>query len=144
MRLRKKMAEMTDNRPANPVPGKDPADLHANGRVRSPARRTGMAGVLGSATLSVLGAVVMPPLAHGEDVAGRVCHDAPIMARGEPSRFEWLARTKARANWRHKVRSTPGLGTAYSDWKAAANLEDSCLSGPQGTVCMLTAVPCRK
>lgn len=72
------------------------------------------------------------------------CSDSPISARGEPSRYEWLAKTKARANWRHRVRSTPELGTAYSDWKLAANLEESCLVGPDGTVCTITALPCRK
>ena len=72
------------------------------------------------------------------------CADAPISARGEPSRFEWLAKTKARANWRRRVRLTPGLGPAFADWKMASNLENSCISGPAGSVCTLTAVPCRK
>jgi len=75
---------------------------------------------------------------------GKTCSDAAISARGEPSGFDWLAKTKARANWRRRVRSTPGLGPAYGDWKLAANLEESCVSGSGGTVCTLTAVPCRK
>ena len=74
----------------------------------------------------------------------KFCSSTPIVARGEPSSFEWLAKTKARANWRHRVRSTTELGTEYSDWKLSANLEESCLVGTDGTVCTITAVPCRK
>lgn len=82
---------------------------------------------------------------HGADAQEtKSCSDSPLSARGEASRFEWLAKTKARANWRHRVRSTPELGEPYSDWKLAANLEESCLVGPEGTVCSITAVPCRK
>ena len=69
---------------------------------------------------------------------------AAVTARGEPSSFEWLAKTKARSNWRHRVRLTPELGPDFSDWKAAADIDESCLVGPDGTVCTLTARPCRK
>lgn len=95
---------------------------------------------------ALLGAVVTATLANGVVNAqeAKTCGDNPVMARGEASRFEWLARTKARANWRHRVRSTPDLGSSYSDWKIAANLEESCLVGPEGSVCTITAVPCRK
>ena len=79
-----------------------------------------------------------PPLADQR------CASAAVTARGEPSSFEWLAKTKARSNWRHRVRLTPELGPDFSDWKAAADIDESCLVGPDGTVCTLTARPCRK
>lgn len=72
------------------------------------------------------------------------CARDVVTARGEPSSFEWIAKTKARANWRHRVRLMPELGPDYSDWKAAADIDESCLVGPEGTVCSLTARPCRK
>ncbi|MEQ1716493.1 MAG: hypothetical protein ABL907_10995, partial [Hyphomicrobium sp.] len=40
------------------------------------------------------------------------CASEQIEARGEQSRFLWLAKTKARANWRRKVRTNPALGAA--------------------------------
>ena len=72
------------------------------------------------------------------------CAGSPVEARGEASRFEWLAKTKARANWRRKVRLTPGLGAAYANWARADNTEERCLSGPAGTLCIFTGVPCLK
>ena len=33
------------------------------------------------------------------------CADQPVTARGDPSRFEVLAKAKARGNWRAKVRA---------------------------------------
>ena len=72
------------------------------------------------------------------------CAGSPVEARGEASRFEWLAKTKARANWRRKVRLTPGLGVAYSNWARADNTEERCLSGPAGSLCIFTGVPCLK
>ncbi|MCB1506111.1 MAG: hypothetical protein KDJ47_14130 [Hyphomicrobiaceae bacterium] len=71
------------------------------------------------------------------------CTASAVSARGEPSRFEWVAKTKARANWRRRVRALPGLGPSYADWKKAADLEESCISGPAGTVCSISGVPCR-
>ena len=72
------------------------------------------------------------------------CAGSPIEARGEQSRYEWLAKTKARANWRRKVRLTPGLGASYANWAKAENTEERCLSGPAGTVCKFTGTPCLK
>ena len=71
-----------------------------------------------------------------------VCASAPIEARGEQSRFIWLAKTKTRANWRRKVRLTPDLGSAYANWARAENTEERCLTGPAGTVCIFTGTPC--
>lgn len=70
------------------------------------------------------------------------CAGVVVEARGEQSRFMWLAKTKARANWRNKVRRTPGLGTAYANWARAANTDERCLSGPAGTLCIFKGTPC--
>jgi len=99
-------------------------------------------GRMAAALILVVSAAGSIDLASAQ--SAKTCTSAAVMARGEPSTFEWLARTKARANWRHRVRSTPELGTEYSDWKLAANLEESCLVGSDGTVCTITAVPCRQ
>lgn len=71
------------------------------------------------------------------------CGTDVVTARGEKSRFEWMARMKVRANWRRRVRAMPGLGPAYADWKKAADLEESCLSGSAGVVCTINGRPCR-
>ncbi len=75
-------------------------------------------------------------------VLAATCASAPIEARGEPSRFVWIAKTKARSNWRAKVRRTPGLGTSYANWPRANNSEERCLTGPSGTLCIFTGTPC--
>lgn len=99
------------------------------------------ARALASAGLAT--ALACPPsAAHAQQATA--CAASPVVARGEPSRYEWLAKTKARANWRQRVRLNPQLGPAYSDWKLAADIEEKCLSGGAGTVCILTGTPCRK
>lgn len=70
------------------------------------------------------------------------CAETPIEARGEQSRYEWSAKGKARANWRSKVRRTPGLGAGYANWARAQNAEEHCMSGPAGTLCVFTGTPC--
>lgn len=76
-------------------------------------------------------------------VRAAACAAIVVEARGEQSRFEWLAKTKARANWRNKVRRTPGLGAKYAVWAQAQNTDERCLSGPAGTVCIFSGTPCR-
>lgn len=71
------------------------------------------------------------------------CHDKAISARGEAARFEWLAKTKARANWRREVRTTTGLGADWAVWAQASETEERCLSGPAGTLCIFTGTPCK-
>lgn len=92
-----------------------------------------------SAITVVLAAAVLGAAVPAE--AG-TCAPTPIEARGEQSRFLWIAKTKTRANWRRKVRATPGLGTAYANWARAENTEERCLTGPAGTVCIFTGTPC--
>ena len=70
------------------------------------------------------------------------CATGAIEARGEPSRYQWLAKTKARANWRARVRKTPGLGAPYANWARASNTDERCLIGPGGTLCIFSGTPC--
>lgn len=70
------------------------------------------------------------------------CSDISIEGRGEQSRFVWLAKTKARANWRYRVRGNPKLGATYANWARAENTEERCLTGPVGTVCIFSGTPC--
>lgn len=90
------------------------------------------------------GAILALGLASAETARADTCAGAAVSARGENSRFEWTAKSKAKANWRRRVRGTPGLGAAYSDWARAADTEIKCLSGPAGSVCTLSGRPCRK
>jgi hypothetical protein len=71
------------------------------------------------------------------------CAATSVSARGEESRYLWMAKTKARASWRHKVRATTGLGPSYANWARAENTEERCLSGPSGTLCIFSGTPCR-
>lgn len=91
-----------------------------------------------AATLAILAA--SPPA----NAAGKTCSDAAVSARGEPARFMWLAKTKARANWRRRVRATTGLGTDYSNWGNAETSEERCITAEGGTVCIFTGYPCKR
>lgn len=75
--------------------------------------------------------------------AAESCAADPVTARGEPSRFEWLAAIHARGNWRSKVRALPNLGFEYANWSRAADQVQRCLSGGAGVVCELSARPCK-
>ena len=70
------------------------------------------------------------------------CSADAIAARGEEARYVWLAKIKARALWRRKVRSLPGLGPDYANWARAQSTEERCLTGGSGTVCIFTGTPC--
>lgn len=89
----------------------------------------------------LLAAATVPLLAASPVEAGS-CSATAIMARGEESRFIWLAKVKARALWRQKVRAMPGLGPDYANWARAQNTEERCLTGGAGTVCIFTGTPC--
>ena len=64
-----------------------------------------------AAALAVLGA--------SAPVLAATCADKAVSARGDSSRFEVLAKAKARGNWRAKVRAMPALGAAYADFNKA-------------------------
>jgi hypothetical protein len=81
---------------------------------------------------------------HPDPVRADGCAAFPVAARGEEARFVWYAKVKTRANWRRKVRSTPGLGPEYANWARAADTQERCLTGPSGTVCIFTGTPCRR
>lgn len=76
-------------------------------------------------------------------VRADTCAPEAVTARGENSRFTWSAKTKARANWRRKVRSIPGLGPDYANWSRARDTDEHCIAGPVGSVCVFSGVPCK-
>jgi hypothetical protein len=71
------------------------------------------------------------------------CADKAVSARGDPSRFEVLAKAKARGNWRAKVRAMPTLGAAYADWSKALAPDYVCGQKDAQYVCTAIAHPCR-
>ena len=81
--------------------------------------------------------------AFSTPVLAGTCASSPVVARGEESRFVWVAKTKTRANWRAKVRGLPGLGPDYANWARAQDTEERCLTGPAGTACIFSGTPCR-
>ena len=78
-----------------------------------------------------------------ESARAASCADRPISARGDPSRFEVLAKAKARGNWRAKVRAMPTLGAAYANWSKALAAEYRCDRKDSLYVCAAVAHPCR-
>lgn len=84
-----------------------------------------------------------PTAADTSSMPAKTCAREPVYASGEPASYEWLARIKTHANWRAKVRAMPGLGDPYANWKRAENTTERCFSGPDGTVCQFTGIPCR-
>jgi ABC-type amino acid transport substrate-binding protein len=76
--------------------------------------------------------------------AAATCADRPVTARGDPSRFETLAKAKARGNWRAKVRALPALGAAYADWNKALAADYRCSDKDGRYVCFAVAHPCRE
>jgi hypothetical protein len=71
------------------------------------------------------------------------CSDRMVQARGEPSRFEALAKAKARGNWRAQVRALPDLGAPYANWSIASSADYNCRQTKDGTACTAMAKPCR-
>ena len=80
---------------------------------------------------------------YANSAFAETCAGTAVAARGEPASFEWLAKTKARANWRSRVRATSKLGATYSNWSRAQGRDERCERGPQGVVCTFAATPCR-
>lgn len=91
-------------------------------------------------TLIVSAAALLPLVGRAN---AATCASQSVEARGEPSKFLWLAKTKTRANWRRKVRSMPGLGSDYANWARAEATEEKCYSGPEGHLCIFTGTPCK-
>ena len=95
---------------------------------------------LGAMTVS---AVLLAALAPSGSAAAATCADKPVTARGDPSRFEVLAKAKARGNWRAKVRAMPALGAAYADFNKALAADYRCDQKDGRHVCTVVAHPCR-
>jgi hypothetical protein len=76
--------------------------------------------------------------------AAATCADRSVRARGEPSRFEVVAKAKARGNWRAQVRAMPKLGPAYATWSIAEAADYSCSEHDGRYVCTAIARPCRR
>lgn len=103
---------------------------------------------LSSSGRAVIAATVMGFSSMTDAVAqvssGSDCAANAISARGELSRYLWLAKTKARANWRSRVRATTGLGPDYATWSRAREATETCTSGARGTICVVSGIPCRR
>lgn len=99
--------------------------------------------MLGTSTATLAIAIAAVSLASSPLVA-KSCSDQPVSVRGEASSLQWLARAKAKANWRAKVRTLPDLGDPFAKWERAENAIEHCVSGPSGTICDFTGIPCRK
>ena len=93
--------------------------------------------------LSASAAAALAILAMGSPVAAATCADQPVSARGDPSRFEVLAKGKARGNWRAKVRAMPALGAAYADWNKALAADYRCSQKDGQHICTAVGHPCR-
>ena len=90
---------------------------------------------------SAISALLLIGAAPGS--ARAACADRPISACGDPSRFELLAKAKARGNWRAKVRAMPTLGAAYANWSRALAADYRCERKDSLYVCTAVAHPCR-
>lgn len=90
-----------------------------------------------AAVLAVMSAATAPANAA-------TCADRTVQARGEPSRFEALAKAKARGNWRAQVRAMPALGPLYANWSIALAADYKCSEDKTGYACAAVARPCRE
>ena len=91
-----------------------------------------------------LAAMLLTLVATKPAHAAKTCSDAAISARGEPARFMWLAKTKARANWRRQVRATPNLGPDFANCGNAETSDERCITAEGRTVCIFTGYPCKR
>jgi hypothetical protein len=99
--------------------------------------RTAAPGFLLAAAVAVTLAAIGPAWAM-------TCSEETVQARGEPSRFETIAKAKARGNWRAHVRALPKFGPLYANWSIAAGADYTCSEGKDGYACVAIARPCRE
>jgi len=102
-----------------------------------------MMQVRASTALCGVAALLAAVTAPASEAMAATCSDRVVQARGEPSSFEALAKTKARGNWRAQVRAIPDLGALYANWSIAQDADYHCSEGPSGYVCTAVARPCR-
>lgn len=76
--------------------------------------------------------------------AAATCAERPVAARGDPSRFEVLAKANARGNWRAKVRSIPALGAAYANFSRALAADYRCTERAGQHTCEAFGHPCKE
>jgi hypothetical protein len=91
-----------------------------------------------------LAAVLAVMCTHTAPANAATCADRTVQARGEPSRFEALAKAKARGNWRAQVRVMPALGPLYANWSIAQAADYKCSEDKTGYTCAAVARPCRE
>jgi hypothetical protein len=94
-------------------------------------------------TRITIAALAAHAVSAANPVAAAICSERPVIARGDPSFYEVLAKAKARGNWRAKVRSMPTLGGAYANWKKALTPTYRCSEKAGTVVCVASARPCR-
>jgi hypothetical protein len=87
--------------------------------------------------------LVLAALIPGAPARAATCASEAVSARGDPSRFEVLAKAKARGNWRAKVRAMPALGAPYADFNKAQDSGYRCTQEDGQHTCVATAHPCR-
>jgi hypothetical protein len=92
---------------------------------------------------TVIAALVLLAIAAADPAAAASCAVQPVSARGDPSRYEVLAKLKARGNWRAKVRAMPTLGADYADFNRAQDAGYQCSLEDGFHTCIATAQPCR-
>lgn len=94
-------------------------------------------GVKGAAiTAVIVGAMAGP-------ASAQTCATTVVTARGDPASYQWLALIKAKGDWRSKVRALPELGTAFANWKIAADQVERCIKDGTSVRCIVSARPCR-
>lgn len=91
----------------------------------------------------VAGSLALAACGLASGAAAQTCAIDPVSAKGESSRYLWLAKVKARANWRRKIRSIERLGAAYSDWGRASQSEENCEVVNARYTCVASAIPCK-
>ena len=88
-------------------------------------------------------AVAVLTVAAASPAAAATCADRTVQARGEPSRFEVVAKASARGNWRASVRANPALGAPYANWNIAEAADYACAEAGGSYTCTAIARPCR-
>lgn len=91
--------------------------------------------------LALAGLLVLSAAAPA--TAEPVCAATPLSAKGEASRYQWLAKTKAHANWRAAVRAMADLGPDYANWRKAAGVSYDCKDRGGFFSCTFTGTPCK-
>jgi hypothetical protein len=102
-----------------------------------------MMQVRASILLRTMPALLIAAAATAPFAVAATCSDRVVQARGEPSRFEAWAKTKARGNWRAQVRAIPNLGPPYANWNIAQDADYRCVEDKAGYTCTAVARPCR-